>query len=56
MSLVRRWGLRWIGNGLMVVGILLFLSTGAYYAYSFHSLSQIESFGETEPAAEAALP
>lgn len=56
MRWVRQRGLRWIGNSLMVVGILLFLSTGAYYAYSFYSLNQIESFGETAPAAEAALP
>ncbi|MDP2727184.1 MAG: sortase [Dehalococcoidia bacterium] len=34
--------LRGLGTGLMGVGLLLFLTTGAYYAYSYYSLSQIE--------------
>lgn len=56
MSWVRRWGLRWMGNGLMVAGVLLLFATGAYYAYSYYSLNQIESFGETDIEIEATLP
>ena len=34
-------GLRWTGNSLMGVGLLVLLGTGAYYAYSYYSLGQI---------------
>jgi LPXTG-site transpeptidase (sortase) family protein len=45
-----------MGNGLLVAGVLLLFTTGAYYAYSFYSLSQIESFGETDLVVEDTLP
>jgi len=34
--------LRWIGNGLVAAGLLIIFITGAYYGYSYYSLSQIE--------------
>ncbi len=53
VSRARMRRLRWIGNGLLAIGVLMVFTMGAYYAYSYYSLSQIESFGqigeETEP-------
>ncbi|MDO8691799.1 MAG: sortase [Dehalococcoidia bacterium] len=37
----RRRGLRWVGSGLVALGMGIVLSTGGFYAYSYYSLSEM---------------
>ncbi len=55
-SLGRTWktGLRWMGNGLMGIGVFVLLTAGGYYGYSYYSLAQMETFGSVEQEAETA--
>lgn len=55
MSRFRVRSLRWIGNGLLGIGALIVFTMGAYYGYSYYSLSQIESFGQIAPGIEVAM-
>lgn len=48
-----RRSLRWLGNGLVALGVLIIMTTGAYYGYSYYSLGQME---DQTAVAEPAVP
>lgn len=38
--------MRWAGNGFLGIGLFMLLTTGAYYGYSYYSISQISEEGD----------